>query len=250
MLFDVILGLPFRRLLITANFTPQILLEWNISTWILQAPKTSKKITKMSDNSNETAISEQDRSQIAELRQQIKGHLTEYYDTDYNLLRWLQGHNYNMSAIVPKLKYHLRIRDIMNLDALAEKERNHPVRNDCCCCCCFCRGCCCCCCFRCFCCCFCFLLIHCCSSCCCSCRYCFVLLLSFLFRSAVLCCVVVLVVAFDGHGTSSCCWRGWCCCCSCKHVCRCCDCMVWYGIVYGCRGWPGQYSLKEFRCMS
>ncbi|KAK6014445.1 hypothetical protein OSTOST_20171, partial [Ostertagia ostertagi] len=41
-------------------------------------------------------ISETDREKIEELRNLVKEHITPYYDTDYNLLRWLKGHDYNL----------------------------------------------------------------------------------------------------------------------------------------------------------
>ncbi|VDK86868.1 unnamed protein product, partial [Onchocerca ochengi] len=53
--------------------------------------------------------------------------LTPYYDTDFNLLRWLQGHNYNFDVIIPKLKNHFLLRNSWDLDNLASKPRNHPL---------------------------------------------------------------------------------------------------------------------------
>ncbi|VDM29227.1 unnamed protein product [Toxocara canis] len=54
--------------------------------------------------------------------------ITEYYDTDFNLLRWLIGHNYNLDVILPKLRNHLHFRQSRwNLDKITEQPRNHPV---------------------------------------------------------------------------------------------------------------------------
>ncbi|KAI1719577.1 CRAL-TRIO domain-containing protein F28H7.8 [Ditylenchus destructor] len=69
-----------------------------------------------------------DLAQIQKLRELVKDELTPYYDTDFNLLRWLKGHNYNFEEIVPKLKNHLVLRkSLLQLDSLADKPRNHPV---------------------------------------------------------------------------------------------------------------------------
>ncbi|CAB3397026.1 unnamed protein product [Caenorhabditis bovis] len=75
-------------------------------------------------------IDEKDRAAINELREAVKEHLTPYYDTDFNLLRWLKGHDYNLSVIKPKLINHLLFRKSdWDLDGLAAKPRNHPVHN-------------------------------------------------------------------------------------------------------------------------
>ncbi|KAI6207308.1 nucleoprotein [Aphelenchoides fujianensis] len=54
--------------------------------------------------------------------------LTPYYDTDFNLLRWLQGHNYKIDEILPKLRNHLTFRrSRWDLDHAADKPRDHPI---------------------------------------------------------------------------------------------------------------------------
>lgn len=56
--------------------------------------------------------------------------ITPYYDTDFNLLRWLKGHNYNFDDILPKLRNHLMFRkSTWKLDSLADKPRNHPMHS-------------------------------------------------------------------------------------------------------------------------
>lgn len=76
------------------------------------------------------SISETDRVAINELREAVKEHLTPYYDTDFNLLRWLKGHDYKLDVIKPKLINHLLFRKSdWDLDALAEKPRDHPVHH-------------------------------------------------------------------------------------------------------------------------
>ncbi|VDO51839.1 unnamed protein product [Onchocerca flexuosa] len=72
-------------------------------------------------------ISKKDKEAIETLRKAVKDMLTPYYDTDFNLLRWLQGHNYNFDVIIPKLKNHLLLRNSWDLDNLASKPRNHPL---------------------------------------------------------------------------------------------------------------------------
>uniref|UniRef100_A0A2K6WBX0 CRAL-TRIO domain-containing protein n=1 Tax=Onchocerca volvulus TaxID=6282 RepID=A0A2K6WBX0_ONCVO len=72
-------------------------------------------------------ISKKDKEAIEKLRKGIKDKLTPYYDTDFNLLRWLQGHNYNFDVIIPKLKNHFLLRNSWDLDNLASKPRNHPL---------------------------------------------------------------------------------------------------------------------------
>ncbi|VDO69651.1 unnamed protein product, partial [Heligmosomoides polygyrus] len=63
--------------------------------------------------------------EIESLRKLFK--LTPYYDTDFNLLRWLKGHDNNLEVIVPKLTNHLLLRKKWDLDTLPDKPRNHPV---------------------------------------------------------------------------------------------------------------------------
>ncbi|CEF60932.1 CRAL-TRIO domain and GOLD domain and CRAL/TRIO,N-terminal domain-containing protein [Strongyloides ratti] len=73
-------------------------------------------------------ISQNDQIKINELRKLVENELTPYYDTDFNLLRWLQGHDYKLDIIVPKLKNHLLFRKSKwDLDNLAKENRNFPV---------------------------------------------------------------------------------------------------------------------------
>lgn len=54
--------------------------------------------------------------------------ISEYYNTDFNILRWLQGHNtLPIEEIARKMKFHLNLRAAWNLDELHKKERNHPI---------------------------------------------------------------------------------------------------------------------------
>jgi hypothetical protein len=58
-------------------------------------------------------IGKEDVEKIARLRSllidDLKGN--EYYDTDFNLLRWLQGwHDLKLEEIAQKLRVHLKMR--------------------------------------------------------------------------------------------------------------------------------------------
>ncbi|CAI4231235.1 unnamed protein product [Auanema sp. JU1783] len=76
-------------------------------------------------------ISERDMQNIHELRSLVKGDLTSYYDTDFNLLRWLQGHSsLSIPEIARKLTHHLKLRkSYWDLDSYTQGERNHPIHN-------------------------------------------------------------------------------------------------------------------------
>jgi hypothetical protein len=58
-------------------------------------------------------VSDEDLAKIAQLRslliEDLKGN--EYYDTDFNLLRWIQGwHDLKVDEIARKLRLHLKMR--------------------------------------------------------------------------------------------------------------------------------------------
>ncbi|CAJ0950850.1 unnamed protein product, partial [Mesorhabditis belari] len=73
-------------------------------------------------------ISTDDLENIEKLRALVKDEITPYYDTDFNLLRWLKGHDYNFDLILPKLRNHLLFRKShWDLDGMADRERNHPI---------------------------------------------------------------------------------------------------------------------------
>ncbi|CAD5226341.1 unnamed protein product [Bursaphelenchus okinawaensis] len=76
------------------------------------------------------AISESDLADIKKLRELVKDDLTPYYDTDFNLLRWLKGHNHNFNEIVPKLRNHLTFRKShWDLDTAHQKPRDHKIHS-------------------------------------------------------------------------------------------------------------------------
>uniref|UniRef100_A0AC34FPH0 CRAL-TRIO domain-containing protein n=1 Tax=Panagrolaimus sp. ES5 TaxID=591445 RepID=A0AC34FPH0_9BILA len=73
-------------------------------------------------------IPAKDLEAIEQLRDAVREYLTPYYDTNFNLLRWLKGHNYNLDEIIPKLKNHLVFRKShWKLDEVTLKPRNHPI---------------------------------------------------------------------------------------------------------------------------
>ncbi|KAI6186870.1 CRAL-TRIO domain-containing protein [Aphelenchoides besseyi] len=78
----------------------------------------------------QSEISDGDRAEIESLRKLVKDELTPYYDTDFNLLRWLRGHNHNITEILPKLRNHLTFRrSHWDLDRLADRPRDHPIHS-------------------------------------------------------------------------------------------------------------------------
>lgn len=59
----------------------------------------------------QTEMSDEDRQKVNKLRELVKDNLTDYYNTDFNLLRWLQGHReLSIQQIADKLNYHLKAR--------------------------------------------------------------------------------------------------------------------------------------------
>ncbi|CAD5229624.1 unnamed protein product [Bursaphelenchus okinawaensis] len=55
----------------------------------------------------------------------------DYYNTDFNLLRWIQGNCHDsLEEVAKKLKTHLKMRkSCWNLDEMARKPRKHPIHN-------------------------------------------------------------------------------------------------------------------------
>ncbi|CAJ0610444.1 unnamed protein product [Cylicocyclus nassatus] len=78
-----------------------------------------------------SGITPDERQKITELRKLVKDDLTEYYDTDFNLLRWLQGHaQLTVPEIARKLQHHLKARkSTWDLDNLHKKERTHFIHS-------------------------------------------------------------------------------------------------------------------------
>ncbi|KIH43366.1 hypothetical protein ANCDUO_26629, partial [Ancylostoma duodenale] len=78
-----------------------------------------------------SGITSEEKKKIAELRKLVKDDLSEYYDTDFNLLRWLQGHaQLSIPDVARKLRHHLKARkSTWNLDKIHKNERTHPIHN-------------------------------------------------------------------------------------------------------------------------
>ncbi|PIO65873.1 hypothetical protein TELCIR_12435, partial [Teladorsagia circumcincta] len=94
-----------------------------MSVGSINSDKTSMTIS--------SGISQDDRQKIAELRKLVKDDLSEYYDTDFNLLRWLQGHaQLDVTEVARKLRFHLKARkSSWDFDSIHKKDRTHPIHN-------------------------------------------------------------------------------------------------------------------------
>lgn len=68
-------------------------------------------ISKNSNNNLCDEIGLEEIEKIQNLRELVKNDLTVYYDTDFNLLRWIQGHReLPLNLIAKKLRAHLKMR--------------------------------------------------------------------------------------------------------------------------------------------
>ncbi|CAI5440758.1 unnamed protein product [Caenorhabditis angaria] len=61
------------------------------------------------------------------LRDECKDLLTDYYDTDYNLLRWAQGYGFHKEDALTELRRHLRFRKYYDLDNILTNVPDHPI---------------------------------------------------------------------------------------------------------------------------
>lgn len=75
----------------------------------------------------ELLITPKEKAMVEKLRSLVKDDLSAYYDTDFNLLRWLQGHNNDVDAVARKLRYHLRFRKCWDLDNIHKRGRDDPI---------------------------------------------------------------------------------------------------------------------------
>lgn len=55
-------------------------------------------------------ITDVERLKIEKLRELVKDDLSDYYDTDFNLLRWLQGVDGSIENVAYRLRKHLQMR--------------------------------------------------------------------------------------------------------------------------------------------
>ena len=55
-------------------------------------------------------LTPEDIEKVSKLRELVKDDLTDFYDTDFNLLRWLQGHTGTIEDVAKKLRAHLKMR--------------------------------------------------------------------------------------------------------------------------------------------
>lgn len=73
-------------------------------------------------------LSDDDRLRVDKLRSLVKHNVSDYYDTDFNLLRWLQGHPGTVEQVAEKLNYHLKARSsTWQFDELGTAPRDHPI---------------------------------------------------------------------------------------------------------------------------
>ncbi|KAK5966447.1 hypothetical protein GCK32_008531 [Trichostrongylus colubriformis] len=66
------------------------------------------------------------KEKIAELREKAAKHLAKYpdYDTDFSLLRWLMGWDYDIDVILPKIQYTLDVLKCLRMDEITVENIN------------------------------------------------------------------------------------------------------------------------------
>ncbi|KAI6227162.1 CRAL-TRIO domain-containing protein [Aphelenchoides besseyi] len=78
-----------------------------------------------------TQIEPADEERIAKLRELVADDFVgnEKYDTNFNILRWIQGYpDATIEEISKKLRAHLKMRkSCWNLNTMARKQRQHPI---------------------------------------------------------------------------------------------------------------------------
>lgn len=73
------------------------------------------------------SVSSEDEAAIAEMRILLGEALTPFYDHVYNLKRWLNGWNYDLDKILPKLRKHLVYRKCLGLDRPVDQFQVNEV---------------------------------------------------------------------------------------------------------------------------
>ncbi|TKR58432.1 hypothetical protein L596_029876 [Steinernema carpocapsae] len=83
----------------------------------VDAGSESFTVDKMSHYVTRDQITPEMKAKIAELRERCAPELERYpeYDTEFSLLRWLMGWDYDVETIVPKLKFCLTTLRALNL---------------------------------------------------------------------------------------------------------------------------------------
>ncbi|VDK61487.1 unnamed protein product [Cylicostephanus goldi] len=74
------------------------------------------------------------KDKIAELRDRASEHLAKYpdYDTDFSLLRWLMGWDYDIDAILPKIRESIDVLTSLGLHEVSVEdiyELNAKIRS-------------------------------------------------------------------------------------------------------------------------
>ncbi|CAO4365755.1 unnamed protein product [Caenorhabditis nigoni] len=72
-------------------------------------------------------MNQSEREFVDFLRSECKDLLTDYYDTDFNLLRWAQGYGFNKEEALAELRRHLRFRQYYDLDNILTNVPDHPI---------------------------------------------------------------------------------------------------------------------------
>uniref|UniRef100_A0A914E145 CRAL-TRIO domain-containing protein n=1 Tax=Acrobeloides nanus TaxID=290746 RepID=A0A914E145_9BILA len=70
----------------------------------------------------------QEIEQIKSLRDKVADIISPYYDTDFNLLRWLKKYNFDFNEALLNLRAHLEFRNSnWHPDKVVDGHRDHPV---------------------------------------------------------------------------------------------------------------------------
>lgn len=61
-------------------------------------------------------ITPEERELIEEIRTEMGPVLAKFYNTDFNLLRWVRGWNEDLSEIIPRITNHMQMRKALHLN--------------------------------------------------------------------------------------------------------------------------------------
>ena len=68
------------------------------------------------NENSECSINAEQQQLIDQLRKETADLLDDDYDTDFNLLRWLKAYQYNMAEVRQRLRRHLKMRALLDLE--------------------------------------------------------------------------------------------------------------------------------------
>ncbi|CAB3403862.1 unnamed protein product [Caenorhabditis bovis] len=72
-------------------------------------------------------MNEMEREVVQFLRDETKDLMTDYYNTDFNLLRWAQGYGFDKEEALAELRRHLRFRHYYDLDNIVHNVPDHKI---------------------------------------------------------------------------------------------------------------------------